>query len=84
MLVIWVSLVTQNLPAMQETWVWSLGQEDHLEKGNGQFYIHTHTRTHSLSVPKPMPIFAPTYRVWLYPALLSVQWVKNGIFVVFD
>jgi len=22
----------QNLPAMQETWVWSLGQEDPLEK----------------------------------------------------
>ena len=30
------SLVAQkvrNLPAMQETWVWSLGQEDPLEKG---------------------------------------------------
>ena len=30
------SLVTQtvnNLPAMQETWVWSLGQEEALEKG---------------------------------------------------
>ena len=30
------SLVTQmvnNLPAMQETWVWSLGQEEPLEKG---------------------------------------------------
>ena len=29
-------MVTQkvkNLPAMQETWVWSLGQEDPLEKG---------------------------------------------------
>ena len=47
-------------------------------------HTHTHTPTHSLSVPKPMPIFAPTYGVWLYPALLSVQWVKNGIFVVFD
>ena len=32
----WVSLVAQtvkNLPAMQETWVQSLGQEDPLEKG---------------------------------------------------
>ena len=98
MLVIWVSLVTQNLPAMLETWVWPLGWEDHLEKGNGQFYIYTHarthththahtharTRTHSLSMPKPVPLFAPTYRMWLYPARLSVQWVKNGIFVVFD
>ena len=33
--VLWDSLVTQlvkNLHAMQETWVWSLGQEDPLEK----------------------------------------------------
>ena len=32
----WASLVAQtvkNLPAMQETWVWSLGQKDPLEKG---------------------------------------------------
>ena len=30
----WASLVAQtvkNLPAMQETWVWSPGREDHLE-----------------------------------------------------
>ena len=25
--------VVKNLPAMQETWVWSLGPEDRLEKG---------------------------------------------------
>ena len=34
--VLWASLVAQvgkNLPAMRETWVWSLGQEDPLEKG---------------------------------------------------
>ena len=33
---LWASLVAQmvkNLPAMQDTWVWSLGQEDPLEKG---------------------------------------------------
>ena len=29
----------KNTPAMQETWVWSLGQEDHLEKGTA-----THSR----------------------------------------
>ena len=32
----WASLVAQvvkNLPAMQETWVWSLGWEDPVEKG---------------------------------------------------
>ena len=36
LLVIWASLVVQtvkNLPAMQETWVQSLGWEDPLEKG---------------------------------------------------
>ena len=34
----WTSLVAQlakNLPAMQEIWVWSLGWEDPLGKGNG-------------------------------------------------
>ena len=33
---IWASLVAQlvkNLPTVQETWVRSLGWEDHLEKG---------------------------------------------------
>ena len=33
---LWTSLVAQmvkNLPAMQETWVWSLGGDDTLEKG---------------------------------------------------
>ena len=33
---LWASLVAQlikNLPAVQETWVWSLGWEDPLEKG---------------------------------------------------
>ena len=33
---LWTSLVAQmakNLPALQETWVWSLGREDPLEKG---------------------------------------------------
>ena len=25
--------MVKNLPAMQETWVWSLGHEDPLEKG---------------------------------------------------
>ena len=36
MMAVWFSLVAQvvkNLPAMQETWVRSLGWEDPLEKG---------------------------------------------------
>jgi len=28
-----VAQMVENLPAMQETWVWSLGWEDPLEKG---------------------------------------------------
>ena len=28
-----VAQMVKNLPAVQETQVWSLGQEDHLEKG---------------------------------------------------
>ena len=36
----WALLVAQlvkNLPAMQETWVQSLGWEDHLEKGKATY-----------------------------------------------
>ena len=29
----WASLMVKNLPAMQKTWIQSLGQEDPLEKG---------------------------------------------------
>ena len=36
--------VVKNLPAKQETWVQSLGQEDPLEKGNGN--------THQCSCPE--------------------------------
>ena len=28
-----IAQMVKNLPAVQETWVWSLGQEDPLEKG---------------------------------------------------
>ena len=28
-----VAQMVKNLPAIQEAWVWSLGQEDPLEKG---------------------------------------------------
>ena len=37
----------KNLPAMQETWVRSLGQEDPLEKGKG-----THSSILARRVPK--------------------------------
>ena len=34
-----VAQMVKNLPAMQETWVWSLGQEDPFEEG-----MATHSR----------------------------------------
>ena len=46
---IWVSLVAQRvkrLPAMQETWVRSLGQEDPLEKE-----MATHSSTLAWKIP---------------------------------
>ena len=33
-----VAQLAKNLPAMQETWVWSLGEEDPLEKGMETHY----------------------------------------------
>ena len=46
----WASLVTQlvkNLPAMWETWVWSLGWEDPLEKGKA-----THSSILAWRIPR--------------------------------
>ena len=41
-----VALTVKNLPAMQETWVQSLGQEDPLEKG-----MATHSRILAWKIP---------------------------------
>ena len=38
--------VVKNLPAVQETWVRSLGQEEPLEKG-----MATHSSTHAWRIP---------------------------------
>jgi len=38
--------MVKNLPAMQETWVWSLGGEDPLEKG-----MATHSSMLSWRIP---------------------------------
>ena len=39
-------LMLKNLPAVQETWVRSLGGEDHLEKG-----MATHSSTPAWEIP---------------------------------
>ena len=41
-----VAQSVNNLPAMQETWVWSLGQEDPLEKG-----MATHSDIFACKIP---------------------------------
>ena len=49
----WASLVTQlvkNLPAMQETWIQSLGLEDPLEKG-----MATHSSFVAWRIPQTFP-----------------------------
>ena len=38
--------MVNNLPAVQETWVWSLGQEDPLEKG-----MTTHSSVLAWEIP---------------------------------
>ena len=42
----WVAQTVKNLPAMQETWVQSLGGEDTLEKG-----MATHSRILAWTIP---------------------------------
>ena len=49
-LCVWASLTAQivkNMPAMQETWVWSLGWEDPLEKG-----MATHSSILAWRIPR--------------------------------
>ena len=49
-LCVWASLTAQmvkNLPAMQETWIWSLGWEDPLEKG-----MATHSSILAWRIPR--------------------------------
>ena len=45
-----IAQLIKNLPAMQETWVWSLGQEDPLEKGKA-----THSSILAWRIPWTIP-----------------------------
>ena len=54
---LWASLMAQtvkNLPAMQETWVWSLGWGDPLEKGKA-----THSSTFDWRIPWTEARYSP-------------------------
>ena len=53
----WVFQMVKNMPAMQETWVQSLGQEDPLEKG---------TATHSSILAWKIPMDRGTWRATVH------------------
>ena len=90
----WASLVAQvvkNLPAMQETWVWSLGWEDPVEKG-----MATHSSILAWRIPwteEPgglqsmgsqrviHSLVTNTFNLYLFIWLPQVRVVAWGIFV---
>ena len=51
-----IAQLVKNLPAMQETWVWSLGWEDPLEKGKA-----THSSILAWRIPKVHGIAQESY-----------------------
>ena len=68
----WTSLVAQlvkNLPAMKETWVWSLGWEDLLEKGMA-------TLSSSLAWRSPWTIYSP----WGRKESDRTEWLSLSLF----
>ena len=60
-----VAQMLKNLPAMQETWVQSLGQEDPLEKG-----MATHSSILAL-LPSPGSSFGPE------PGQAQARWARG-------
>ena len=71
----WASLVAQlvkNLPATWETWVWSLGWEDPLEKGTATHSVFWPGDFHGLYIPWGHKESDTTER-------LSLWWVQSGL-----
>ena len=54
-----VAQTMKNLPAMQETWVWFLGQEDPLEEKTA-----THSKTLDWRIPWELGAWWATYSPW--------------------
>ena len=48
-----VAQMVKNLPAMQETWIWSLGQEDTLEKGMTTIPVFLSEKSHGQRAYSP-------------------------------
>ena len=72
----WASLVTQkvkNLPAMQETWVQSLGWEDLLEEGKA-----TYSSILAWRIPRDRGAWWATYRLWGCKELDMTERLSNN------
>ena len=70
----WASLVAQsvkNPPAMQETWVWSLGWEDHLEEG-----MATHSIILAWRIPKQRHLVGCS--PWGHKELDTTEWLSTA------
>ena len=63
-----VAQLVKNLPAMQETWVWSLGWEDPMEKG---------MTTHSSSLAWRIPWTEEPGSPWGCKELDVTEWLKQ-------
>ena len=86
----WASLVAQlvkNLPAMRETWVWSLGWEDPLEKGKatvvfwpGEFHGLYNPRGHKKSeTTEPFSLSLSLSWFWHMVILIVHRGITYGI-----
>ena len=60
----------KNLPAMQETWVWSLDQEDPVEKG-----MATHSRILSWRIPWTEEWGGGSYSPWGCKESDTIEWL---------
>ena len=67
--------IVNNLPAMEETWVQSLGQEDPLEKGMATHSSMDHGQGHETKFKIPELFFIILYEIFFYhnPIKLGVN-----------
>ena len=73
----WASLVAQlikNLPAMRETWVWSLGWEDSLEEG-----MATHSSILAWRIPRDRGICPQWGRPGFDPLVGKIPWIRERL-----
>ena len=77
-----VAQLVKNLPVMRETWIWSLGWEDPLEKGKVPIPVFWPGEFHGLNSPWGRKESDMTEQLSLsfFPVeLIRSQWVGRGI-----